>query len=176
MVKMDRKILYEKLDGLLNILKVVKEEYETIDTWANTRQFMDRLIDIYLALKTEPSIAQDAKFQDYLHESATELIWFTNYINNFMVEMEQTLNSTFYNDEWVGICWQRSAIEAIKEIYQNTCLEEYFTELDTEDLDECIAAKGEKEGYLTEQQIPSAIPSSHWWWWYPKTPSTSHVS
>lgn len=170
---MDRQLLYEKLDRLLDTLKVVREQYKTIDTWAKTRQFMDGIIDVYLALKADPSIAEDPKFQDYIQQSAINLTRFTNYINNFMVEMEQTLNSTFYNDEWVGICWQRSAIEAIKEMYQNTPLEEHFSDLDTEDLDESIQAKGENEGYIPEEQIPTAIPPSHWWWWYPETPKTS---
>ena len=166
---MNQETLYQKIERLFCTLKALREQYKTIDTWAETRQFMDDIVDIYIALKTNPSIEEDTKFQDYIRESAIELTSCTDYIYDFIFKMEQDLCYTFYSNEWIGICWRRSAVEAIKEMYQNTCFEEHFTDLDTEEIDDHIKAKGEYEGYIPQAQIPIGIPSSHWWWWYPNT-------
>ena len=172
---MNQETLYQTIDRIFCTLKVLREQYKTIDTWAETRQLMDDTVDIYIALKTNPSIEEDTKFQDYIRKSAIELTSCTDYIYDFIVDMEQTLDSTFYSNEWDGICWQRSAVEAIKEMYQNTCLEEHFDDLDTEEVDDFIKEKGKHEGYIPESEIPIGIPSSHWWWWYPEIPTTREI-
>ena len=172
---MNQETLYQTIDRVFCTLKVLREQYKTIDTWAETRQLMDDTVDIYMALKTNPSIEEDTKFQDYIRKSAIELTSCTDYIYYFIIQMEQTLDSTFYSNEWDGICWQRSAVEAIKEMYQNTCLEEHFDDLDTEEVDDFIKQKGEYEGYIPQAQIPIGIPSSHWWWWYPEIPTTREI-
>ena len=173
---MNQETLYQTIDRIFRLLKALREQDKTIDTWAETRQLMDDTVDIYIALKTNPSIEEDTKFQDYIRESAIELTSRTDDIYGFIIKMEQDLCYPFYSNEWDGICWRRSAVEAIKEMYQNTCLEEYFDDLDTEEVDDFIKEKGKHEGYIPESEIPIGIPSSHWWWWYPEIPTTREIA
>jgi len=90
-----------------------------------------------------------------------------------MSKIEQDLQCTFYDDEWVGLCRERSFIQALKEMYRNTCLEEHLSNIDTEDLNDHFRSVGDYEGYLAAEKIPVGIPHSHWWW-YPK--NRKHLS
>ena len=170
---MDRELLYQTFKVSLDILDEVWNNSQKIDIKTKVRQFMNGTMEIYLALKADPSIREDPEFQHYISESAGKLTWFTNYIGLFMLYIEHDLHSTFYDDEWVQLCWERSSIDALKEMYRNTCLEEHFPAIDTEDLDDHMSSVGNQEGYLEAKDIPAGIPHSHWWWWYPEKPETS---
>jgi hypothetical protein len=149
--------------------------FENIERRTEVRAFMDGLLNLYLALKADLSIEVEPQFQNYLRESADLLTWITFDIGIFISEINQALRELFYSDEWFGICRNRSAVEALRELYQNTNLGEHLSvepnlsDLDTRDLDGEIRLKGE-EGFLSQEQIPAGIPSSHWWWWLPYVP------
>jgi hypothetical protein len=170
---MDRELLYQRFKLSLDILDEVRDNYEKVDIWTKVSQFMNGTMEIYLALKADPSIREDPEFQHYISKSAGKLTWFTNYIVLFMSKIEQDLHSTFYDNEWLHLCSKRSSIDALKEMYRNTCLEEHFPDIDTEDLDDHMSSVGDYEGYLSAEKIPAGIPHSHWWWWYPEKPETS---
>ena len=88
------------------------------------------------------------------------------HLANFITTLGQLDSALYYAEQWENsICWRRSAIEAVKEMYKNTVLKEFYYELDTEDLDDSIEMRAYKEGYLKEDQIPKGIPATHWWWW-----------
>jgi hypothetical protein len=151
-----------------------KERYqEHQDTSQSMSYFMRKYLDLYLALKQEPMLFKNIKYQDYLNESSILLIGITFDIHRFIREIGYTLESTFYDDEWLGICRRRSGIEALEEMYANTCFAEYLPKFKDEDLDYMIQGKGRYEGYLSDEEIPIGIPQFHWWWWYPEQPRTS---
>ena len=167
---MDQETLYQELKHLLTLLKRILKKDNLLEASHDTRFFMNHTIDLYIALKANTFIERDPKFQDYIQRSARKLSGITFNINYFILQIDHTLSSTFYDDEWIGVCWQRSAVEAIKEMYQNTIFEVYFEDLDTEDVDEGMESRGQREGYLSTEEIPLGIPTSHWWWWYPEKP------
>ena len=92
---MNQETLYQTIDRIFRLLKALREQYKTIDTWAKTRQLMDDTVDIYIALKTNPSIEEDTKFQDYIRKSAIELTSCTDYIYYFIIKMEHTWTLPF---------------------------------------------------------------------------------
>lgn len=166
---MEQKKISDTIEQLLDNLAKVYKGYKTIDIRAVTENFMNGILDIYLAWKTNSSIEKDPKFQAFIHNSSSQVSQLTNDINQFISDMEYTLSLTFYSDEWDRICWKRSSIEALKEIYQNTLFEEYLILLDTEDVDGYIEGRKDIKGYIPFEDIPKGIPPSHWWW-YPDTP------
>lgn len=176
---MNKQVLYQDLERLLTVLRMLhpcSANYRNIERRTGVRAFMDGLLNLYLALKADPSIETEPQFQNYLRESADLLTRITFGIGIFISEINQALREPFYSDEWFGICRNRSAVEALRELYQNTNLGEHLSvepdlsDLDTRDLDGEIRLKGEKEGFPSQEQIPAGIPSSHWWWWLPYVP------
>jgi hypothetical protein len=177
---MEKQALHQELERLLKFLKKVHPVYskdipeiEKSHPRKAISSFMEGTYDLYLALKHDSSIKSDVEFQTYIKQSAGLMTWLTMDINTFIYEIEETLGSVFYDNEWEGVCWRRSAVEALKKMYRNTVLEEHFHDLDTEDLDLYIKGKGEMEGGV--EKIPDGIPPSHWWWWYPDPPPETSV-
>ena len=146
-----------------------------------TDQFMSRYLELYLLIKNDPDLKLDEKYRDFIAESQYLLKGLTFELNRYVSEIENRLRTTFYYNEWEGIiCPGRSAVEAVKEMYQGTAFEEFYEgdnpdalDLNTEDLDLSIEMRAHKEGYLKEDQIPKGIPTSHWWWWSPEEPPNS---
>ena len=62
---MNQETLYQTIDRIFRLLKALREQYKTIDTWAKTSQLMDDTVDIYMALKTNQSIEEDTKFKSF---------------------------------------------------------------------------------------------------------------
>ena len=182
---MEKKQFYECLEIILRFLKKTEEITRTklpTETGAErerlTSQFMSRYFELYLVLRNNPNLKLDSKYKDFIEQSQYLLKGLTFELNRYVSKLEYRTGSIYYDNEWEAIvCTRRSAIEAVKEMYRGTAFEEFYEgdnpealDLNTEDLDELIEMRGEKEGYLKENQIPREIPASHWWWWSPDEP------
>jgi len=165
----DKIIIYRKFEKIIEILTALEKDDKNIEYQSKFQEFMSVIMELYTEIKTEPAIESDVEFQRYLRESAAKLVFRSRDIELFLVDLEKMLSFTFYDDEWLVVCYKRSSIEVLKEIYKNTCFEEYFHYYEVEyleELDQIIKWKGEIECYIpTQEQIPIAIPPSHWWWY-----------
>ena len=179
---MNQTQLEEKLQSIINLLEKVKRIYDRGQiTNTNSKrktianEYMSKILRLYLAGQSDSSLLNNSEYQEYIQQSSIILKRLIYELNNYIDDIEGELRGSFYYPEqWENsICWRRSAIEALKEMYKNTLLEEFYYELDTEDLDDSIEMKAHKEGGLKEDQIPKGIPTSHWWWWSPEEPPIS---
>ena len=167
------------LELILNLIQKTEELQETktitetkVRREQLTNQFMSRILELYLAIKTSStSSTLSAKYKTYIEKSEYSLRSLISELISYINATEDKLRSTFYDKEWEEIiCRRRSAIEALKEMYESTFFAQFYYELDTEDLDDSIEMRAHKEGGLKEEQIPKGIPTSHWWWWSPEEP------
>ena len=185
---MDKEQFYTHLELILHDLertKAMAKANSATETGSKikllTEQFMKEYFNIYLLLRNDPDLKLDSRYKDFIEQSQHLLRSLTYKLNNYIRELEDRTGSIFYGNEWKEVvCKGRSAVEAIKEMYRNTAFEEIYEgsdpetlEFDTEELDELIEMRGEKEGYLKENQIPREIPASHWWWWSPNEPPST---
>ena len=166
-----KKELNKKLADLLDSLKDLKDLERGTETLYlrqdKINYFMDLTMELYLSVQLDPSLKSESQFQEYLNESANLLCGITIWdLLSYISSIESIVKMIMEVGEWRKVCWRRSAIESLKELYKNTVFEQYFDEIDTEDdLDLILESKGKKEGPLSEEEIPDGIPSSHWWWW-----------
>ena len=182
---MNKEKFYAHLELILSLLKETEKIKKALpatergnETERLTNQFMNRFFELYLSLRNNPSLKLDDKYQDFIEQSQYLLRGLTSELNDYISELEDWLRTTFYYNEWERIiCKGRSAVEAVKEIYRGTSLEQFYQEsspyaldLDTEDLDDSLEIQGGKRGGLKEEDIPREIPASHWWWWSPDEP------
>ena len=162
--------LHNKTASILNLLKELDRldrGVEMINTRKiKTRQIMDRIFKFYLSVQLDPSLKSESQFQEYLNESANLLCGVIWDLLSYISSIESIVKMIMEVGEWRKVCWRRSAIESLKELYKNTIFEQYFNEIDTEDdLDLILESKGKKEGPVSEEEIPDGVPLSHWWWW-----------
>jgi len=66
---MDRALLYQILQQSLYIVDEVQDNYEKVDIWTKVSEFMNGTMEIYLALKADPSVREDPEFQHYISKS-----------------------------------------------------------------------------------------------------------
>jgi hypothetical protein len=169
----------KELETLLEQLKKINPNYGDDISQISIRrhrveEFMKETFDLYISVKNDSSIQAEPKFQSYISESANLLSELSWWLSDFITDAEKIIcRSPFYGGEWEGVCWRRSAVEALKEMYYGTVLEEHFDEEDTEDLDLTMRSKCEMEGDV--EKIPDGIPPSHWWWWCPDSPPETSV-
>lgn len=175
----------ELISGLLEKTKTIKKTKTVDERWEEikrlTARFMSKYLALYLLLKSNPDLKLDPKYKDFIAKSQHFLRSLVFELDDYVTYIENRLSSMFYSDEWeTVVCPCRSAVEAVKEMYQGTAFEEFYKgdnpdalDLNTEDLDDSIEMRAHKEGYLKEDQIPKGIPTSHWWWWSPEEPPSS---
>lgn len=167
---MNQEQLDKKLTSLINSLKelnVLEMGTDMINIRrTKIREFMDENMDLYLATLAHPSLKSEEQFHKYINETANLLCGVIGDLLLYISSIEKIVTLIMEVGEWRKVCWRRSAVEAVKELYKNTVFEQYFSEIDTEDdLDLILESKGKKEGPVSEEEIPDGIPSSHWWWW-----------
>ncbi|MGF1485879.1 MAG: hypothetical protein ACFBSE_02075 [Prochloraceae cyanobacterium] len=168
---MNKKQFNDKLGTIIYWLKELKAFRLEEDTFSlrenKMRGIMNEIMEVYLAIQADSSLKSDPDFQRFLNDSSILLCrTMISDMPRYISSVERILTFTLEPGEWVKVCWRRSAIEAIKELYPNTVFEQYFSEIDTEDdLDLILESRGKKEGPVSEEEIPNGIPSSHWWWW-----------
>lgn len=84
--------------------------------------------------------------------------------------LEHRLMCTFYGDEWVWVCENRSRIEALRTLWPEPIARLFPLYFDIETVDDLLRQKGAHEGGLRDDQIPKGTPTSHVWWWLPGEP------
>jgi hypothetical protein len=88
-------------------------------------------------------------------------------------EYLSALESFALDHEWVSGDWERACARRSKVQYLLDLYADYWTNddrlyaLDTEETDNALRQRGEHEGPASAQEVPRAVPASHWWWWYP---------
>lgn len=96
-------------------------------------------------------------------------------LHDYLDSAERLARQEFYGDEWRGAAERRSKLEFVRNFYRELTDVDWDTFLDTEDLDRVLRGKGQDEGGLSPDQIPSGTPTSHWWWWHPRNPPEAAV-
>jgi len=168
---MNKKQFHEKLEIIPDLIKELNglslEEKTFPIRRSKTRVIMNQIMEVYLAIQADSPLKSDPIFQRYLNETADLLYGrITADIHLYISSIEKIVALTLEPGEWEKVCWQRSAIEALKELYPNTVFEQYFDEIDTsDDLDERLEFLSKREGPVSKEEIPNGIPSYHWWWW-----------
>ena len=155
--------------SLIKEAKEAKKEQTMTENWMRRQQsierLMDKVLELYLAIKNNSSLILNSQpeFKSYLKESGYNLRGLSSELYRYISATEDIFNLIFDGGEWEKACWRRSAIEAVKEMYKGTSFEEFYDELDTEDLDDIMENRCSKEG-VEKDRIPKGIPTSHWWW------------
>jgi hypothetical protein len=172
---MEKKSIYQKMDNSLEILQRIPLYPQKTTNYSERKKlfksFLFNTLDTYLFLKREPLLKSESIFKQYLEQTSISLsgnIYFL--LTPVFRDLNNILNTGFQSNEWTRICQNRSAIEALREMYQGTLLKEYLEEDDEitiglRDLDERIRQRGQVDAYMPAEQIPNGIPKSHWWWW-----------
>jgi len=171
-------MITEIFDANLRRLRLINTGQSPTGKEVNKALLMENFLmatyDLGLHLSNKPCWHKSLAFQSYIEESI--LLWPTVklWVSGFIHRTEVILNYAFQENEWVRVCHRRSTIEFLKELYQGTSLENRVKVLEVSVLDEKIRRVGEIEGYLEDQEIPAAMPLSHWWWWYPPALPLDH--
>lgn len=157
--------LRNRFDENLALLKSLPESFKVSELKAGTEAFLNFALDLVLLFDHDPQFKQDPDFVSFVSESISLLEYLA--LDDYIIKLEHMLLVLpLETDEWIEICYRRSRLEAIcnlysEEIYQsvNEHLPGWISELD----DRISLVKG-TEGYLKEDEIPQGIPKSHWWW------------
>lgn len=169
---MDQKEFHEKLAIIISSIKELNtlnlEEKTFSIRESKMRGVMNKILEIYLAIKVDSDLKSDPVFQHYLDESANLFYGtITADIHMYVNSIERIAGSILEPGEWEKLFWLISAFEAFKELYQGTVFEQYLVdrvEID-EDTEERMELLSQREGPVSKDDIPKGIPSSHWWWW-----------
>ncbi|MGB0387713.1 MAG: hypothetical protein ACPGWR_23090 [Ardenticatenaceae bacterium] len=165
---MIHEILHTNLRRLRTINAAQSPTGKKVDRALLMENFLMATYDLGLMLSNEPCLKESLDFIEYIEDSIFLLEPYKRRISDFIQNTEFILNYTFQGNEWKKVCTSRSAIEFLKEFYQDTG---FATKAwCTCALDEKIRRVGEIEGYLSHEEIPVGMPSPHWWWWYPTLP------
>jgi hypothetical protein len=147
--------------------------YDRVQTGIVGR-FMWKFYELYLTLRNNPILMETKELQDFIQESALYIRWMIQYICRFQRRIESLLleNSVIPPAECLvtpEMCQRRSAIEALRELYQDIPDPELTAcfaseDFDSEDVDILLGTPWRREPFQ-EDEIPTNIPPSHWWWW-----------
>jgi hypothetical protein len=159
-----------KMSGDLDKLCSSSDELSQKD---NTYSFMINLLRTYCLLKLNPLLNEAKELQDFLQGSAPKVACISYPLIRFQSDIESLFTLDPDYDPWLEVCTRRSALEALRELYQDTqhtSLRESLASSDLneafnpEDVDELIEAWAISEP-VSNDNIPAGIPRSHWWWW-----------
>jgi hypothetical protein len=132
-------------------------------------RFLDDFLKLYLTLQCHPELKESSEYQKFLQESFRFMLRMSLSMGIYQMNLyESLIPYDYYEADPYDVYWSRSAIEAVKEIYQevpDSNLQYYLSSeaFDCEDIDGEIAA-----GFYAlepESAIPVGIPCTHWWWW-----------
>jgi hypothetical protein len=160
----------KEMSGDLDKLRSPSEKLSQKD---NTYSFMMNLLRTYCLLKLNPLLNEVKELQDFLEQSAPRVACISYPLIRFQSDIEPLFTLDPDYDPWPEVCTRRSAIESLRELYQDTQdsdLKESLASSDPneafnpEDLDELIEAWAISEP-VPDDEIPVGIPRSHWWWW-----------
>lgn len=167
----ETKPLPEILDGIRTALKSLPASGAGGDSRVTQTQIlMHDVFELGITVSRDPTLKDSVEVTGCLAETADALRHAIIDIKAFVRATEYHLQDTWYADEWRWTCIRRSGLEFLKELYRNTSFGEYLVEFDLADLDELLKQRGEVEGFLSNDKIPTGVPKLHWWWWYPNEP------
>jgi hypothetical protein len=103
------------------------------------------------------------------HERA--LIGMSPLLTDRLCQVERIFERRWWeNGEWETCCQTRSFFEWLGSMAPAGLAAVLERDVDLEELEGWMRARGESEGGLTDDEIPAGMPSSHWWWWTPGAP------
>lgn len=99
-----------------------------------------------------------------------ELVGIIDLLVDHLVDVEQMFGRQWSGDEWTAACQTRSFFQWLEDMAPKALQAVFERDVDLEELDEMLRARGQSEGGLTAEEIPSGTPTSHAWWWLPGEP------
>ena len=78
--------------------------------------------------------------------------------NFYLNKVENVLEKSFDGDEWIGVCIDRTNIEAFNKMFGSI-----VEPLNVEEIDELM---NQKKEIVMSKDRPLNIPQSHWWWFF----------
>lgn len=111
------------------------------------------------------------RMADWVVSHEEELIGIIDLLGDHLTGVERMFGRRWWGDEWAVACRTRSFVESLVAMAPAALAQVIEREVDLEELDEMLRLRGESEGGLTTDEIPSGTPPSHWWWWLPGQPS-----
>jgi hypothetical protein len=165
--------LHQYIDKISKELTKLCSPSESLSQRDNTYSFMMNLLHTYCLLKLNPPLNEEKELQDFLQESAIGVACISYPLIKFQADIEPLFTLDPDYDPWLEVCTRRSALEVLRELYQDTqhtSLRESLASSDPnevfnpEDVDELIEAWAISEP-VSNDNIPAGIPRSHWWWW-----------
>lgn len=93
-----------------------------------------------------------------------ELVGIIDLLVDHLADVEQMFGREWWDDEWTSACQTRSFFQWLEGMAPKDLQAVIDRDVDLEELDEMLRARGETEGGLTAEERPSGTPSTHWWW------------
>ena len=151
-------------DTLESMTELLPELAQTETRADAARTFTDDFYDAYQASRDGLNEDETTQLNAFLASSAPALAKPMTYLDFFLSErIENMLNTSFMDDEWLRICEMRSVLEGLRELYAPHLAMDTLMPADTK-LDDMIRAKAESEAYQDPFQTPDNYPETHWWW------------
>lgn len=108
-----------------------------------------------------------AIMERFREESALAMLPFGPSIS-FLVNEAIILADNANDDEWPGLCLDRSVIQFLIDDYAGTPIPTLIDRSDLAKLDRRLRSVGNRQGPLPPQEVLRGMPPSHWWWHYPE--------
>ena len=127
-------------------------------------------LDIVAKLSRDPQETTSPEFQGFVRETAPLVEGARVALGQYVSGVERFIGQEFYGDEWYGVAERRSKIEFVRTLYHDLLDVDWESFLAIDNLDHVLKQRGNIEGPVAPERIPSGTPLSHWWWWYPRDP------
>lgn len=131
--------------------------------------FLMSLVHLGLMIEEEPP--RKATIRDFLDETAPLLVTGFMSLEIFGSDLADR-SEVGWSDgtpHFADLCWRRSALAFLAEIYADTLLASELDRIEQDWLDG-IMRDHASHGYLDPKDIPAHMPTRHWWWWLPDDP------
>lgn len=159
--------LLERMEGTLRTMQAVEPVASRAD---RTNRVMADFYELGLLLVRCPEFGHSVELRTFLRNSAPLLPAIIFDIERFIHSMEDKLHSSWDISPWRAISRNRSSLQFLRDLYEDTNFREFLVNFDLSKLDDLMRQRGHDGGYLSDDEIPSRIPAAHWWWWYPNEP------
>lgn len=132
------------------------------ETWGDVQRFIDWFGAT--ARQTPTALAT------WVSENEEQIVNITPLLADDLDQVERMFGRRWWGDEWIVVCRARSFYQWLSDMAPTKLEQALERDIDLEELDEMLEAKGTMEGGLNTEEIADGIPESHWWWWYPEAP------
>jgi hypothetical protein len=127
-------------------------------------------LEVVTKICRDPAAAASPEFRQFIRDTSPLIDEARVPLGKHIRETERFIAQEFHGDEWYGVAERRSEIEFVRTLYNGLSNSSHSAFTDVENLDHILKQKGDQEGPVASERIPTVTPSSHWWWWYPKLP------